>query len=302
MPLPQIPPDLFPDSSVLPASVAPSSAPSSVPISSVISPEPVPTPSPTPQPTPSAPASKPTRTRAASTTDAPVVQSPVASSPPPPPSSVDSPPVAESPTYQVVPQPAKPSSQPPSQQPSPSFWVSVNSPSPTPSAKPPPPPPPPVPTISYPDPRASPTNQRDSTTFKTVTNTPVPFGVVPSSSSDSQSKPSKTPDSTTGKGSGVIASSPFDIPSAQSPPKSGKGNGSTVGGVIGGLTAVTLVGLLLFFLWKWRARRRAAANKRLSFGPYGNGIDASTGSVLVASVARPEDGSPPLEPISKHVL
>lgn len=72
--------------------------------------------------------------------------------------------------------------------------------------------------------------------------------------------------------------------------------------MIGGLTAVTLLGLLLFFLWKWRARRIARANERLSFGPYGNGIDASTGNVLVASVPRPEDGSPPPpEPISESL-
>jgi hypothetical protein len=192
-----------------------------------------------------------------------------------------------------VPQSAKPTSQPPSQESSPSFWISANSPSTTPSSKP-------FVSLVPAPPSSSQSRQQQSTTFKTVTNSPTPVGFVPVSTSNSQPKPSKTPEPTAGKGSGVIASSPFDIPSGQTPPKLKKNDGSTIGGVIGGLTAFILLGLLLFFLWKWRARRRALASKRLSFGPYGNGIDASTGSVLVASVARPEDGSPPLEPISEH--
>jgi hypothetical protein len=290
-----IPPDSGSDSSAPSASVAPSSAPSVVPANPVSSVEPVPTQSSTPQPTPSSPAPRPTRTRSPSTTEQPVIQSPVAAppSPPPPPPTVESPPV-ESATFQIVPQSTKATSQPPSQDPSPSFWISANSPTPAPSSKQ-------SVSLALASPSSSQSRQQQqqqSTTFKTVTNTPSPLGTAPASTSNFPSRPSKSPDPTIGKGSGVIASSPFGVPSGQAAPKAKKNDASTIGGVIGGLAAFILLGLLLFFLWKWRDRRRALANRRLSFGPYGNGIDASTGSVLVASVARPEDGSP-IEPISK---
>jgi hypothetical protein len=67
-------------------------------------------------------------------------------------------------------------------------------------------------------------------------------------------------------------------------PKQGKSAAGTVAGVIGGLSAAILLGVLAFFLWKWKTRGRYRFNKRSSFGPYGNGIDANRGDMLVSSV------------------
>jgi hypothetical protein len=66
--------------------------------------------------------------------------------------------------------------------------------------------------------------------------------------------------------------------------KKDKSSAGTVAGVIGGLSAAILLGVLAFFLWKWKTRGRYRFNKRSSFGPYGNGIDANRGDMLVSSV------------------
>jgi hypothetical protein len=71
---------------------------------------------------------------------------------------------------------------------------------------------------------------------------------------------------------------------ADNNPKQGKSAAGTVAGVIGGLSAAILLGVLAFFLWKWKTRGRYRFNKRSSFGPYGNGIDANRGDMLVSSV------------------
>ncbi|TID17500.1 hypothetical protein E6O75_ATG08246 [Venturia nashicola] len=320
MSLSQLPSDtgheLKPSSAV--ASTAPSVPSSPAHSSAISSPESVPPPPQPPtlskvEPTSNAPAAKPTRTRAGSTTQPPVVETSAAAAPPPPPP-VDSPPPENS-TVQVAPETTKAPPQLPSQNSSPTISTSANnSPAPTSISNPKPPqpkappaaatpaPPLPVPTSSYPDPRVSSTKQDDYTTFRTVTNSPTSaVDTKFSSASNAQAtklSSSVVPESTAGKGTGVIASSPFDIPSnPHEPANASKGKGLTVGGVIGGLTAVALLGLLLFFLWKWRARRIAQAKERLSFGPCGNGIDASTGNILVASVPRTEDESPPVAPM-----
>jgi hypothetical protein len=83
--------------------------------------------------------------------------------------------------------------------------------------------------------------------------------------------------------SGLISALPKESSNSPTAPK--KHRGSSVAGVAGGVTAVVLCAFLGLFLWRWRVRRRWNASKRLSFGPHGNGIDASRGNVLVSSVA-----------------
>jgi len=59
---------------------------------------------------------------------------------------------------------------------------------------------------------------------------------------------------------------------------------------VGGVSAAILIGLLVFFCWKWRTRGRYRLKNRSSFDPYGNGIDANRGGLLVSSVAcKPGD-------------
>lgn len=69
--------------------------------------------------------------------------------------------------------------------------------------------------------------------------------------------------------------------------RKGKTTGVAIAGVAGAVTGAVLLGFLIFFYCKWRNKKQFAfrARKRFSLGPLGNGIDASTGSALVAGVA-----------------
>jgi hypothetical protein len=87
---------------------------------------------------------------------------------------------------------------------------------------------------------------------------------------------------------GIISASPNES-TGKTPPPIKKSGGSVVGGVAGTISALVVIGLLALFLWRWRVKQRWR-NRRLSFGPHGNGIDASRGNVLVSSVAcKPAD-------------
>jgi hypothetical protein len=130
------------------------------------------------------------------------------------------------------------------------------------------------PTVISVEPPPEPTTLQ--TIFLTTTAPPPP----PKSSSETISK----------SGSSVQPSllgnaTPVGDPKDQSSQANkGKSAGATVAGVIGGLSAAILLGILLFFLWKWKSRGRYGSNKRQSFGPYGNGIDANRAGLLVSSV------------------
>jgi hypothetical protein len=87
---------------------------------------------------------------------------------------------------------------------------------------------------------------------------------------------------------GIISSSPNES-IGKVPPPIKKSGGSVVGGVAGTISALVVIGLIALFLWRWRVKQRWRT-RRLSFGPHGNGIDASRGNVLVSSVAcKPAD-------------
>jgi hypothetical protein len=106
----------------------------------------------------------------------------------------------------------------------------------------------------------------------------VPIVLVTSSKSKSSSA-STTP--ITGANG-----SPFGSPKGSQSESSngGKKSGSKVAGVVGGLSAAVLICIIVFFIWKWKTRGQYRFNKRTSFGPYGNGIDANRGGLLVSSV------------------
>jgi hypothetical protein len=112
-----------------------------------------------------------------------------------------------------------------------------------------------------------------------------PFAPVETSTSRSSSSsylPVPPPASHTGDASSQ--------PNTEGAEKGGKTSGGTIGGIVGGVSAAILIGLLMFFCWKWRTRGRHRFNKRSSFDPYGNGIDANRGGLLVSSVAcKPGD-------------
>lgn len=71
---------------------------------------------------------------------------------------------------------------------------------------------------------------------------------------------------------------------------------------MGGISGAILVALLLFFCWKWRTRGKYRFKNRSSFDPYGNGIDANRGGLLVSSVAKPSDQSSGKETLCKFML
>jgi hypothetical protein len=109
----------------------------------------------------------------------------------------------------------------------------------------------------------------------------VPIVPVTSSSKSKSTSSASTPIA------GVPNGSPFGAPKGSQesePSTNGKKSGSTVAGVVGGLSAAVLLGIILFFVWKWKTRGQYRFNKRTSFGPYGNGIDANRGGLLVSSV------------------
>jgi hypothetical protein len=128
--------------------------------------------------------------------------------------------------------------------------------------------------LSSEQPTPIPVTTRSETTFVTST----PSSVASSIASSSSSSPSLVP-----------LGGPFQG-SADSTHHGKNKSGPTIAGVVGGLSAAILLGVLAFFLWKWKTRGKYGANKRQSFGPYGNGIDANRGGLLVSSVAcKPAD-------------
>ncbi|KAF2397572.1 hypothetical protein EJ06DRAFT_156075 [Trichodelitschia bisporula] len=186
------------------------------------------------------------------------------------------------------------------------------SPSPSPSSPPSPSPPrPPEPTTSVleisliPDPSTvssslDPLPTAQVFTFSFSSLTPSPSSTLPLTSSPppKPSKPIPSSSSTLAKAPlrssttefqegflGIPTSPPQNSPNHAGDPENTSKSGSRIGGIVGGIVGVVLAGLLIFFLWKWRSKLKFQRRNRLSFGPYGNGIDASTGSVLVSSVA-----------------
>jgi hypothetical protein len=142
----------------------------------------------------------------------------------------------------------------------------------------------PISTTSKPPAESRPTPvpaAKTQTTFETLVQTIAGSLTTTIKSSSASSSPSLVPLS---NGSPFPGSNDQDAAS----PKA-KNSGSTVAGVVGGLSAAILLGVLGFFLWKWKKRGKYGSNKRQSFGPYGNGIDANRGGLLVSSVGKPND-------------
>jgi hypothetical protein len=128
----------------------------------------------------------------------------------------------------------------------------------------------------------------EQTSFQTIFLTTTEPPATPTSSAKSNGKSS----SSSAQPSLLSNGSPFGDSKGDQPAHKGKSSSSTVAGVVGGLSAAILLGVLIFFLWKWKTRGKYRFNKRQSFGPYGNGIDANRGGLLVSSVAcKPTDSN-----------